>query len=132
MDPVINQPTQPTQTTQNVVNQAPSIPLPQSSVMPEQVGNPVPKSNKKYVLYVGILGIIVIAIILILAFYKMNATQEKAPVSIAPSPVISSIPTEEAAIESESELDNIIVGLTEAEEPSLDEDLVALEKDSSF
>lgn len=130
MDPLNNQ--QPV----NPINQTPVSPVPPVTPAPEQVGNPVPKTEKKYLLYGVLLGLFVVAIISIAVVYVMFSP--KSQEQIAETPVVTEevasiepTPVEVAEVGGVGDLDNLIVGLAEAD-GSLTKELEALEKDSDF
>ncbi len=100
---------------------------------PQQVNNQVPKSGNRYLLYGVLLGLVLVVIVGIAVFYMLYQPKEDNNVAVVPTPV-PTVSEEEAdvpEIAGVSDLDNIIVGLAEAEE-SLDQELAKLEKDSNF
>ncbi len=119
----------------NPVNQAPVSPVLPVSPAPEQVGNPVPKTQKRFLLYGVLLGLFVVSLVGVAAFYMMFAPKSNNQVAVVPTqaPVGTSEPTpvEVAQVEQVGDLDNLIVGLAQAD-GSLDQELAALQKDSEF
>lgn len=126
MDPTNNQ--------QQSVNPTP-VSVPPAGPAPEQVGNPVPKTEKKFLFYGALIGLIVVTIVGIAGFYMMYAPKDNSNVAVVPAPVseesVTPTPVEISQIEQASELDNLIVGLAQAD-GELDKELTALEKDSDF
>ena len=123
VNPVVNQQQVPQVNPQPIVvtpqQQAPQIPQ-------------APKSNKKLI-YGVLIGVVVIIIIAVLGFYLMKApknTQKVAEIS-APTQAPTVTPEPEIVINNASDLDNLLVGLAQADN-SLDTELTSLEKDSNF
>ncbi len=111
-----------------------SVPITPSSPAPEKVGNPVPKTEKKFLLYGALIGVVVVALVGIVGFYLMYAPKQ-ANNEVASVPVVkdqeSDPENETTPLEEASELDNLIVGLAQAD-GELDDELAALNKDSDF
>lgn len=125
MDPLNNQQANP-----QVPNAAPQAPI-----QPEQVGNPMPKTEKRYLLYGAILGLAVVVLVGVAGFYMLYSPKGSNNVVVAPTPTQSASTGEEevevAEVAGVTDLDNLIVGLAQAD-GSLDKELTQLEKDSDF
>ena len=114
-------------------NSAPLSVIPESPA-PEKVGNPVPKTEKKFLVYGVVIGLVVVVIVGVAGFYMKFAPKEKSETASVPATVAveeSTSDNEVSQVEDASELDNIIVGLAQAD-GELDEEITALEKDSDF
>lgn len=110
------------------INQQPPLNASQA----EQVGNPVPKTDKKYILYGVLLGLVVIALVGVAGFYMMYTPKKSADVAVAPSPAqTQAAEDQEVVANSESDLEGLIVGLAQADD-TLDKELTSLQKDSDF
>lgn len=118
----------------NPTNPTP-VSVPPAGPAPEQVGNPVPKTQKRFLFYGVLLGLFAVSIVGVAAFYMMFSPKSNNQVAIVPTqaPVVTSEPTpiEVAQVEQIGDLDNLIVGLAQAD-GSLDQELSLLEKDSDF
>ncbi len=118
----------------NPINPAP-VSTPPASPAPEKIGNPVQKTDKKFLFYGALIGLVVVAIVGVAGFYMMYAPKNSSDVAIVPTLVQEEnnepTPVEISQIEQASELDNLIVGLAQAD-GELDKELTALEKDSDF
>ncbi len=130
MDPKNNQ-NQPV----NPINSNP-VSVPPSSPAPEQVGNPVQKTDKKFLLYGVLIGLVVVAVVGVAGFYMMfGVNKDASEVSVVSSevPQVTTTPvsSEVSEVKDTSDLDNLIVGLAQAD-GELDKELEALEKDSDF
>lgn len=130
MDPVNNQIQQ-----VNSINPNP-VSVPPSSPAPEQVGNPVRKTDKKFLLYGVLIGLIVVAVVGVAGFYIVYGVSKDAnEVSVVSSdvPQVTTTPvsSEISEVKDASDLDNLIVSLAEAD-GELDKELATLEKDSEF
>ncbi len=130
MDPVNNQTQQ-----VNPINPNP-VSVPPSSPAPEQVGNPVRKTDKKFLLYGVLIGLIVVAVVGVAGFYMMFGVNKDAnEVSVVSSdvPQVTTTPvsSEISEVKDTTDLDNLIVSLAEAD-GELDKELATLEKDSEF
>lgn len=125
MDPNINQQTNP-----QVPNAAPQAPI-----QPEQVGNPMPKTEKRYLLYGVLLGLAIVVLIGVAGFYMLYSPKGSNNVAVAPTPEPPVSTGEEevevAEVAGVTDLDNLLVGLAQADE-GLDQELTKLEKDSDF
>ena len=118
----------------NPINLAPVL-TPPASPAPEKIGNPVQKTDKKFLFYGVLIGLVVVAIVGVAGFYMMYAPKNSSDVAVVSAPVqeksTTPVPVEISQIEQASELDNLIVGLAQAD-GELDQELTALEKDSDF
>lgn len=118
----------------NPINPAPIL-TPPASPAPEKIGNSVQKTDKKFLFYGVLIGLVVVAIVGVAGFYMMYAPKNDNNVAAVPAPVseesLTPTPVEISQIEQASELDNLIVSLAQAD-GELDEELTALEKDSDF
>ena len=112
------------------INQQPSVNAPQAS-QPEQVGNPVPKTDKKYLLYGALIGLVIGAVVGVAAFYMMFSPKKSADVAVVPTPAPQVAQEQEVVVNDESDLEGLIVGLAQADN-TLDKELTSLEKDSDF
>ena len=112
------------------INQQPSVNAPQAS-QPEQVGNPVPKTDKKYLLYGALLGLIVVAVIGVAGFYMMYSPKKSADVAVVATPAPQVAQEKEVVVNNASDLEGLIVGLAQADD-TLDKELTSLQKDSDF
>ena len=123
VNPVVNQQQVPQVNLQPIVvtsqQQTPQIPQ-------------APKSNKK-LLYGILFGVVVIVVIGAVGFYLMKAPKSTPKVAeiAAPSEISTVTPEPEVVVNNESDLDNLLVGLAQADN-SLDTELASLEKDSNF
>jgi len=129
MDP-INSSFQPINTVNATpVNAAPTGPA------PEKIGNPVPKTDKKFLVYGIVMGLVVVVILGVAGFYLMYRPQNNNEIADVQNQVVEEdvepTPAEISQIQNASELDNLIVGLAQAD-GELDKELVALQKDSNF
>lgn len=115
-----------------VVNQQPVVPSVAQAPVPSQPEAAAPKSNKK-LLYGILLGVVVIVVIGAVGFYLMKAPKSTQKVAEAPAPtaVPTVTPEPEVVVNNASDLDNLLVGLAQADN-SLDTELTSLEKDSNF
>lgn len=113
------------------LNPAP-ISVTPSSPAPEKVGNPVPRTEKKFLLYGALIGVVVVVLVGIVGFYLMYAPKQTNN-EVASVPVVKDQDSENETtpLEEASELDNLIVGLAQAD-GELDEELAVLNKDSDF
>ena len=128
MDPITNN--------QQPINAAPIPNVPPVSPAPENVGNPVPRTEKRFLLYGVLLGVFVVALLGVVGFYMMYSPKSNNEVAVIPTPApqvtdTEPTPVEVAQVEQVGDLDNLIVGLAQAD-GSLDQELAALEKDSEF
>lgn len=128
MNPTDNQNTNP-------VNPTPVV-TPPASPAPEKVGNPVQKADKKFLIYGVVIGLVVVVLVGVVGFYIMFSP--KSNDQVANVTTVSTIeneseptPIEVAQVEGAGDLDNLLVGLAEADD-SLDQELANLEKDSEF
>lgn len=137
MDPANNQPIV-TPQVPNVNVQPPQAPqaLQVPPVQAEQVVKSTKPRNKKVILLIVLIALLVIAIA-VAGYYLLNSSKqnEKANVVVAPTPtpVVSAVEedVDVAQVAGVTDLDNLIVGLAQADE-SLDQELTQLEKDSDF
>jgi len=124
----------PTNDSNQPVNPTPVL-TPPVSPAPEKIGNPVQKTDKKFLFYGVLIGLVVVAIVGVAGFYMMYAPKSSSDVAVVSTPVqvenMEPTPVEISQIEQASELDNLIVGLAQAD-GDLDKELAALEKDSDF
>lgn len=112
------------------LNQQPPVSVQQAN-QPEQVGNPVPKTDKKYLLYGALLGLVVVALVGVAGFYMMYTPKKTVDVAQVPAPAQTQVAEEEIVVNDESDLDGLIVGLAQADD-TLDKELTTLAKDSDF
>lgn len=114
-----------------VVNQQ----MPQVATVSEQVGNPVPKSNKKFLLYGILLGLIIVALVGVVGFYVLYGAKKTTNNSVAAVPTSAQTVTVTAApvaaVNNTSDLDGLLVGLAQADN-SLNSEVTSLDKDSNF
>lgn len=120
----------------NPVNQTPVPSVSSATPAPEQVGNPVPKTEKKFLLYGILLGLLVVALVGVGVFYMVFNSKANEQVAVVPTPaavetIAEPTPVEVAEVVGVGDLDNLIVGLAEAD-GSLEKELIALEKDANF
>ncbi|MBP9716790.1 MAG: hypothetical protein KBD51_02485 [Candidatus Levybacteria bacterium] len=124
----------PTNDSNQPVNPTPVL-TPPASPAPEKIGNPVQKTDKKFLFYGVLIGLVVVAIVGVAGFYMMYAPKSSSDVAVVSTPVqvenMEPTPVEISQIEQASELDNLIVGLAQAD-GDLDKELAALGKDSDF
>lgn len=133
MDPVNNNQPQP------VVNPVPAqAPVSSLTPPPQQEDVPVQKPRSKTLLYAAVIGLIAVVTIGVAGAYSMYAKQANNKVVSAPTPtpVVAEIspsdsPAEVSSVKSVADLDKAVVGISK-EDNSLDDDLMELEKDSSF
>lgn len=109
---------------------------PPPSPAPEKVGNSIPKTDRKFLAYGALIGLFVVAIVAVAGFYFMYPKSNTNEVAVAPTPAVEEVaveptPAEVAEVEQVGDLDNLIVGLAQADS-GLDQELAALEKDSNF